>query len=388
MAADADDEAANPGRGPGWPPPCGPRRPCPGRPPRVVVSDRDLGLEHVSQADELSAGTGSNLAVKPRPRRDLCRRGPYKAASRGVRPSISRDMESSLIFVDIGELLSRPREPRGARNGSQRRSTHSDCPRRLQGVIAGERLPGRLPQTGPDGSFVTGGQGVAGSNPAVPTVLERLCGVYNTKVQQHSSGRPLRHRTERAGPVLRPGGRQARPLKDHDVGAQRGTSKARGRRVCGSSVIRQMHRKSCAMGLSTAPGRRRSTPSCRGLSEEFRETTQVPRTEVSITLASTRELRARPKKTLSTSPNRPSRLSSWLRFSRPTNIVGIRHLKRLRASWNIAAASSLLGILWDGTNDPSPKTAAAIPTGGTNTAAAPAAAVATDSPHRVRISIF
>ena len=61
------------------------------------------------------------------------------------------------------------REPRGATNGSQRRSTPPDCPRRLQGVVAGERLPGRLSPTGPDGPFVTGGQGVAGSNPAVPT---------------------------------------------------------------------------------------------------------------------------------------------------------------------------------------------------------------------------
>jgi hypothetical protein len=35
--------------------------------------------------------------------------------------------------------------------------------------ICRRRLPARLPQTGPDTGFVPGGQGVAGSNPAVPT---------------------------------------------------------------------------------------------------------------------------------------------------------------------------------------------------------------------------
>jgi hypothetical protein len=37
------------------------------------------------------------------------------------------------------------------------------------GIAAGERLSGRLPPTWSDGLFVPGGQGVAGSNPAVPT---------------------------------------------------------------------------------------------------------------------------------------------------------------------------------------------------------------------------
>ena len=47
--------------------------------------------------------------------------------------------------------------------------TPPNWPRRPQGVLAGERLPGGLPQISPDRSVVTGGQGVAGSNPAVPT---------------------------------------------------------------------------------------------------------------------------------------------------------------------------------------------------------------------------
>ena len=76
----------------------------------------------------------------------------------------------AVVDLDCHGLpLSRPREPRGARYGSQRMQTPPDCPRRLQGVVADERLPGRLPRIRPDRPFVTGGQGVAGSNPAVPT---------------------------------------------------------------------------------------------------------------------------------------------------------------------------------------------------------------------------
>ena len=67
-----------------------------------------------------------------------------------------------------------PEGATGARNGSQRMQTPPDWPRRLQGVIAGERLPGRLPRIRPDRPFVTGGQGVAGSNPAVPTIFRTL----------------------------------------------------------------------------------------------------------------------------------------------------------------------------------------------------------------------
>ena len=43
--------------------------------------------------------------------------------------------------------------------------THHD----LSGRICRGSLPARLPQTVPDTGFVPGGQGVAGSNPAVPT---------------------------------------------------------------------------------------------------------------------------------------------------------------------------------------------------------------------------
>jgi hypothetical protein len=49
-------------------------------------------------------------------------------------------------------------------------------------VCAGERLPVRLPQTCPDCSSVPGGQGVAGSNPAVPTIFRTPWGPSGNQV--------------------------------------------------------------------------------------------------------------------------------------------------------------------------------------------------------------
>jgi hypothetical protein len=57
----------------------------------------------------------------------------------------------------------------GANCGSQRTQIRLDPPRHLEHVTAGGRLSARLAQTGADDGFVPGGQGVAGSYPAVPT---------------------------------------------------------------------------------------------------------------------------------------------------------------------------------------------------------------------------
>jgi hypothetical protein len=64
--------------------------------------------------------------------------------------------------------------------GSQRgEPTPADSPGRLataHRIYAGERLPARLPRTYPDALSVPGGQGVAGSSPAVPTVFRTHVG--------------------------------------------------------------------------------------------------------------------------------------------------------------------------------------------------------------------
>ena len=86
-----------------------------------------------------------------------------------TRPSISRDMEVSLILVDMGVAPlppGEPREPGTAANAGRLARTARDAFRALlqvRGSPAGSLRPG---QTVP---FVAGGQGVAGSNPAVPT---------------------------------------------------------------------------------------------------------------------------------------------------------------------------------------------------------------------------
>jgi len=87
-------------------------------------------------------------------------------------PSVSAEVKFSLILIVMGGP-SPARGAAGANQGSQRSQAPSDGPRRSQGVSAGEGLPVRLPRTEPDKSFVTGGQGVAGSNPAVPTRMSR-----------------------------------------------------------------------------------------------------------------------------------------------------------------------------------------------------------------------
>ena len=62
-----------------------------------------------------------------------------------------------------------PRGSMGANSGSQYARIGSDPPRRPQNITAGEKLPIRRRRTGPDTGTVPGGQGVVGSNPAVPT---------------------------------------------------------------------------------------------------------------------------------------------------------------------------------------------------------------------------
>jgi hypothetical protein len=63
----------------------------------------------------------------------------------------------------------------GANCGSQRVQIHPGPPRRLRSVTAGKTLPVRFHPTGPDTGFAPGGQGVAGSNPAVPTGFSNTC---------------------------------------------------------------------------------------------------------------------------------------------------------------------------------------------------------------------
>jgi hypothetical protein len=86
-------------------------------------------------------------------------------------------ISSSRVYVrsiqDSEDHYERP-DSKGSQRGEP---TPADSPGRLataHRIYAGERLPARLPRTYPDALSVPGGQGVAGSSPAVPTVFRTL----------------------------------------------------------------------------------------------------------------------------------------------------------------------------------------------------------------------
>jgi hypothetical protein len=84
----------------------------------------------------------------------------------------------------------------GANCGSQCAQIRLDPLRLLRNVTAGRRLLVRLPQTRADTGFVPGGQGVAGSNPAVPTqVRVVLTGVRDGP--ERCQGEPISHTLSR-----------------------------------------------------------------------------------------------------------------------------------------------------------------------------------------------
>jgi hypothetical protein len=85
-------------------------------------------------------------------------------------PAVNHDCPPSLVLVIFG---------------SQRCQISLGPARSLQVVSAGERLSARLLQTSPDSGFVSGGQGVAGSNPAVPTQRTSPLITANVEVSGH-----------------------------------------------------------------------------------------------------------------------------------------------------------------------------------------------------------
>ena len=77
----------------------------------------------------------------------------------------------------------RPASPRKSQTKSQRRPTSADTQRRQATVKPGQVPAERHQATPSDGRNVTGGQGVAGSNPAVPTGSE----IFSNIVTPHKS---------------------------------------------------------------------------------------------------------------------------------------------------------------------------------------------------------
>ena len=94
---------------------------------------------------------------------------------------------------------------RGANLGSQCPQIRPDLPRPSRTVAAGERLTVRFPQTRPDTGFVPGGQGVAGSNPAVPTGNRIFSNIRTARQSQQKSHSLSKRPSLRPALITRPG---------------------------------------------------------------------------------------------------------------------------------------------------------------------------------------
>jgi hypothetical protein len=98
------------------------------------------------------------------------RRRPYHHALVGDQNGGSARVIHSLCCSVGG----RPASPRKSHSKSQREAVSGDKGRHSATVGAGQVLSEPSPATPGDAREVTGGQGVAGSNPAVPTQVRRL----------------------------------------------------------------------------------------------------------------------------------------------------------------------------------------------------------------------
>jgi len=122
----------------------------------------------------------------------------------------------------------------GANRGSQRAQTRPGPPRRLRNVTAGERLAIRPPQTRPDTGFVPGGQGVDGSNPAVPTGNRVFSNIFMSLPEpaKEPSHREMALLDSRADHVPRPPTRAFVNTAEPAKPAVKGSKIAEPRQIC------------------------------------------------------------------------------------------------------------------------------------------------------------
>ncbi len=180
-----------------------------------------LGAERVREVHSWWVAAGSRWPAILRPLRIGWVAQRQQRAMLGLNSRISVDSAASesTIMVNQSACSGSPRwpimvsAPGGANQGSQRVQIPSDWPRPIQVVVAGKWLSVRLPQTQPDARFVTGGQGVAGSNPAVPTVFRTLGALTGNQVGTIMVGCPERGQqgVQTGCPVDSPDANPARP---------------------------------------------------------------------------------------------------------------------------------------------------------------------------------
>src|SRR5215471_12425824 len=121
----------------------------------------------------------------------------------------------------------RPASPRKSQTKSQRRPTSGDTQRRQATVTPGQVPTERHQATSSDARNMTGGQGVAGSNPAVPTgsrVFSNIFTLHQSQQKSHllakwprSSRAPIVCHGVPLGHLLLQQSRRSRPVKGSKI---------------------------------------------------------------------------------------------------------------------------------------------------------------------------
>ena len=158
----------------------------------------------------------------------------------------------------------RPASSRKSQTKSQRRPTSGDTQRRQATVKAGQVPTERHQATSSHARNVTGGQGVAGSNPAVPTGSYAFSNIVTPHKSQHKSqlvvqrplcNGPLEARADRMPrPPYRACANTAEPIEAHS----RGAKDHRVAPICTAAPTANRPAPSAPAG-GTAPARRGQT---------------------------------------------------------------------------------------------------------------------------------
>ena len=145
---------------------------------------RPLSSRACPERPDLRPSTGHHRRHHP-PRRTAARRALFTAIA--VRSAVD------------------PASPRKSQTKSQRRPTSGDAQRRQATVEAGQVPTERHRATSSDAQNVTGGQGVAGSNPAVPTGNQTFSNKLPLRKSQQKSQLVVQRPLHRPAPRARHG---------------------------------------------------------------------------------------------------------------------------------------------------------------------------------------
>jgi hypothetical protein len=149
----------------------------------------------------------------------------------------------------------RPASPRKSQTKSQRRPTSGDTQRRQATVTPGQVPTERHRATSSDARNVTGGQGVAGSNPAVPTGSRVFSNITTPHQSQQKSHSPPKRPSKRRAPIMSPSALPGHSPNRQSQGSWpvKGSNIAEPPRICTATPATANRRDT----IPSAPARRR-----------------------------------------------------------------------------------------------------------------------------------